>query len=181
MLLTPIFVLFAASRKGRSRGARSDPVPGTGLTRVRSWATFDALTIFAASQTSGCRLRFCAARPGQTGAWRVCVRTMIRGRYVSHLRCLEELLLAFPALTGWATFWRTSGAPALSRSIWNLVAVIGGLSLATRSLSFLICESQRSAGGAEDLSPVRKRWVHGRARCQAPEARQMPPMAEATT
>ena len=43
--------------------------------------------------------------------------TTIRDRHVSHLRCSEFLLPPFPVLTGWATFCRASGAPALSRSI----------------------------------------------------------------
>jgi hypothetical protein len=46
--------------------------------------------------------------------FRVCLRTMILGRNVSHLRCSELRLPPFPALAGWATFWRASGAPVLS-------------------------------------------------------------------
>src|ERR1700674_4005179 len=60
-------------------------------------------------------------------AFRVCVRTTIRDRYVSHLRCSELLLPPYPALTGWATFCHASGALASSRSIWNLPVVVRDL------------------------------------------------------
>src|SRR3981189_1067307 len=65
--------------------------------------------------------RICRAPLGfACGAYRVFMRTTTRGRYVSHLRCSEFLTPPFPALPGWATFFRASGAPVFSRSFWNL-------------------------------------------------------------
>ncbi len=42
---------------------------------------------------------------------------------VSHLRCSKFLGSPFPALPGWASFWRASGALALARSIRDLRGV----------------------------------------------------------
>jgi hypothetical protein len=52
-------------------------------------------------------------------AFRACVRTTIRAYQVSHLRCSELLLPPFPALAGWASFGRASGALVLAPSSWD--------------------------------------------------------------
>jgi hypothetical protein len=71
-------------------------------------------------------------------------------RHVSRLWCSEFLLPPFPALTGWASFWRASSAPAsalglgrcgpgasaLSRSVWNFPVV---------NCDFVIGNSSRNA------------------------------------
>ncbi len=88
----------------------------------------------------------------------------------------------------------TSGAPPalwLCRGrfgIWALARPTGDLRVGardsgweTRGSELMMCASERSAGGAEDLSPARQGWVPGTSRRPAPEVRQRPLRAEATT
>ena len=58
---------------------------------------------------------------------------------------------------------------------------MGNTSLGVGDLELLVCDSERSAGGAKHRSPARQGWVHGLSRRPAPYVRHKPPMIEATT
>src|SRR5712692_5854758 len=59
---------------------------------------------------------------------------------VSHLRCSNFLWPPFPALPGWANFWRASGALALARPIRDLLIGAAGWGSANWRGRLGICE-----------------------------------------
>jgi hypothetical protein len=94
-----------------------------------------------------------------TRVFRICVRTIVRSRNVSHLRCSELGLPGFPALPGWAKLWRASGA-------WTLSLEPRAAAL---SRSICVCRLQ-FATQAGRLVIRRSRFV---SQISAPEARKI--------